>query len=64
LRAESNFFGARDGRATRTCTVATPLAARIVFGTKLTQVVKKTGNLGIIVSEARSHNHRCRGNPS
>jgi len=31
MRAESNFFGTRDGRATRTRTVATSLAARIVF---------------------------------
>lgn len=35
MRAQSNFLGTRDGRANRTRTVATPLAARIVFGTNL-----------------------------
>jgi len=42
LRAESNFFGTRDGHAIRTRTVAMPLAARIVFGAKLTWVRQKT----------------------
>jgi hypothetical protein len=38
MHAERNIFGTRDGRATRTRTVATPLAARVLFGTKLTRV--------------------------